>query len=842
MATLISKQTGNFTAAGTWGVVDTTTFLDSEANNTALTTSYVASAGTTPGAITVEGIAVKIFSRNASPTGTMSVDLAVAGVQVAGTEVTTDVTDLPIQGWVFFKFSAPVLLLAATAYTVRAKTSSSSMVNLYRNATANNWSRMLRTTTTAAPAATDSIHVMGDYTGTSGAGSSYTVTFDNTAATNFGTTTPPQSLTVNKRGTMTCGTSAATNYVFTYTGIQRVFDGGVLNWGTSSARIPSNSSVNIVAVQAANVDSGIQIASGGILRMYGDNSVTNLKTQLTSNVGVAGTTCDVLSTTGWAGTNQVVFAPTAATPSQFEKRTINTIVSGTQFTVTAGLTNAHSGSSPTRGYVGLLTRNVKFHGESATQQAFIKVETGGQIEIDFAEIYNLGSSTTNKRGIEHESSVTSFITNSSIYDCSTTGSAGFMVGTSTANNFTVQSNIFYNCSSHSILLNTALTGTSYVIDDNLVIGTGATGGASGIQLSDVGGTITNNIVSGSTSGSGIAFAESGGLLGSISGNVCHTNNTSGISNGGVLGTVTNSTTWRNTQNGIVQTSGETIYDGHTSFGNTIANFSISGGVATVNSPVWNAGTTQVCPVGLALAGSGKVMINDGSSGSSTAHGTGDINVSGINHYNEVYLNNFIMASGVEVANQTNLAPFSYIGANEHDGTEGNNRAWRKYGNYTIDTTILDATPSLRMTPSSASQKLVSPFITVPCLDGQAVSVSIKVRESVVGDGTAYNGAFPRLIVRKNVSVGVSADTVLATATSASEGAFETLTGTTVVPNADGVLEFYIDCDGTTGWVNVDTFNVTSNPNDTRGYKFWADGSPVVYGNNSTGGGSFAFTG
>jgi hypothetical protein len=42
---------------------------------------------------------------------------------------------------------------------------------------------------------------------------------------------------------------------------------------------------------------------------------------------------------------------------------------------------------------------------------------------------------------------------------------------------------------------------------------------------------------------------------------------------------------------------------------------------------------------------------------------------------------------------------------------------------------------------------------------------------------------------------------------ASNGTWQQLTGTTSAVNADGGLEFVVDCDGTVGWVNVDDWSV-----------------------------------
>ena len=116
MAIKLSRATGNWLTASTWGVVDSTSYNNSETTSTNLTTSYQASSGSTTGAITVDGVALKLATRTGT-TGTMSVHLAVAGVEVSGTLVTINTADLPSAlaadlngGWIFFKFSSPVTL------------------------------------------------------------------------------------------------------------------------------------------------------------------------------------------------------------------------------------------------------------------------------------------------------------------------------------------------------------------------------------------------------------------------------------------------------------------------------------------------------------------------------------------------------------------------------------------------------------------------------------------------------------------------------------------------------------------------------------------------------------
>ncbi len=119
MSVLIAKASGNLTASTSWGLVDPTSYLNAEnATESLLTTAYsgTRSSAFTPGAITVDGIAVKLCERIGT-TGTISVclELDSGDTLVAGTEVTIDVADLPSAleadlngGWIFFSLLLPV--------------------------------------------------------------------------------------------------------------------------------------------------------------------------------------------------------------------------------------------------------------------------------------------------------------------------------------------------------------------------------------------------------------------------------------------------------------------------------------------------------------------------------------------------------------------------------------------------------------------------------------------------------------------------------------------------------------------------------------------------------------
>jgi hypothetical protein len=70
----------------------------------------------------------------------------------------------------------------------------------------------------------------------------------------------------------------------------------------------------------------------------------------------------------------------------------------------------------------------------------------------------------------------------------------------------------------------------------------------------------------------------------------------------------------------------------------------------------------------------------------------------------------------------------------------------------------------------------------------------------------------------------NADVVVATMTAAT-GTWELLTGLLPVAIDNSVYEVFVDCDGTTGWVNIDSWKV-SKTHQTSKNKYWQDGAPV----------------
>lgn len=228
MANLIAVG-GNFTTAGSWGTVESVSELDSEAGNTAVSTSNLDTATFIPAATALDAVALKFHSRIASPTGTFTVTLRNSTAGTDAQSVTVNVSDIPLGdttnvglGWITFKFASTETPNGTDSYLIRVVCSNTgSQVTLYRNATASNWSRKLRTTTTQAPAAGNHLVISNEFLGAASA-NAVTITMDNIATTSFGPTVsggPAQGIVVSGNGTLTFGVTASTAYYLRWKGI-----------------------------------------------------------------------------------------------------------------------------------------------------------------------------------------------------------------------------------------------------------------------------------------------------------------------------------------------------------------------------------------------------------------------------------------------------------------------------------------------------------------------------------------------------------------------------------------------------------------------------------------------
>jgi hypothetical protein len=850
MAVRAAIADGNFLTAGTWGLVDATSYLNSETGTETLTTAFsgTVSQTFTPGAITIDGIGIKVSNRTGT-TGTLSVHLELATVEVTGTLVTINMADLPAivtadvnGGWSFFEFAAPVLLLAATSYSVAAQTSTASMCNVYRDGTADNMSRFLRTTTTGAPAAADDLIIVGEYTG-AGASNTRSVTMDALASaiTDYGAASNSQvtpSLAIGQGGSLVFGTAAATNYYLRQSGIVIVYINGTFNMGTVATPCPRGSTHELnFDAGAADGDFGLVVRNGGTFTMQGLSRTSGkdvFTCKLNTDEAVNSTSLGVDTDTGWLDNDQVAVASTSRTATESEIGALNGNAGASSLTVDGfggaggGLAFAHSGTTPTQAEVVNLTRSVKLSGGSSTRNAWILLRVASTVDIDWAEFSFLGTGSANKQGIDVFTTASgsfnlqfSAFHDMAAYACQTNG-------TTWAGTFS--NNVGYSGSGVSLI---GTTGTWAASGNVWVRGNVGAGGFFAVQA--LNGTFTNNTSAGNTgTGSGINFSGTPASPGTFTGNVSHSHAGPCFTIGGIFGVtqilptysagapiVLGLTGWRGTGPGLTF-SGSAVnvtFASLTLFGNTTDNIFVNGGATVAvlslskvlfTSPVLSGDTTFATTNGLRINGASfcQVRIEDGDFGTvtgiKTAH-TNDLNVS-VAAFVDLTLLNTKLASATELTGQATLMRGSRIGAQKHDQTAALHKSFVREGTIAIETgTVHTGSQAFSMTPNSSATsttKMESPSFFAAVANAATVTPTVYIQKSA-----AYDGNQPRLLVKKNVAAGISADTVLATY-SAGTGSWNAISGATAAVSDDAVLEFVVDCDfGTGGVIYVDSFSV-----------------------------------
>jgi hypothetical protein len=186
-ANVIAKADGNLTTNTTWGLVEagTSAVQITKSSSTNTTTSYVYSAAfTCTNTAVVDGVMVHV--KQATTTGTVSVTLSEDNGVTATREVTINATDLPTtQTWAFFKFGSTLTCDGGADYKVGIKGSSAGNATFYRDGTAGNWARLLRTTADQTPIAADNFYIAGEWTAAATV-TARTVTMNETATTDYG--------------------------------------------------------------------------------------------------------------------------------------------------------------------------------------------------------------------------------------------------------------------------------------------------------------------------------------------------------------------------------------------------------------------------------------------------------------------------------------------------------------------------------------------------------------------------------------------------------------------------------------------------------------------------------
>lgn len=902
MATLFSDcggstTPGNFTAAATWDVIHESSYT----TNNSILSSVTLATGTnysTPtitfSGVTLSSIGLNIRGLVTAPSGTITIALydssnvLVANSSntynlnlIAGTGISAEM------GWFFFRLRETISLTGN--FYARVTVSVSSQIAL-RTASTNPNTTLARAFVTnvgQAPAVGDVLFTSGELFPTvSGANISTTnifqtrtVNVDNTATTSFG-----NSFLCNRGVLKWERTITPDTYTLRLAGNLSMYHGSILDMGTLAEPIGTG----YTAVLEFNIASNSQynfVFLGGTFYGYGLDKTTAVT--LGANQSASATSATLSSApSGWVNGDQIYFTGTTKfSGSVFNDDLVTLTATPTTATIAhTAVTNAREGTASTyvQAHAVNFTRNVIIRTVNSTFKTTLGSTLLSVATLDIVlknvDFQNIGF-TSNFNWSLSQTTVTPSFDNVVFRMTNTSNTISFFPSSFFPSTMTINNCIFYQ-------------------------GNGNIGGLIAVKIDDgnfflknTNGVCCNNIIGSNNvyfanSTTGCASRGSSFKAGATN-NIFYNNNTSAVQIPVQMiasQTQTDFKIWRNA-GGISfgSDTGTTLNGLARSYLQVLSNFRIFGN--TTNFLCFTPSSGGTDPKGF-----GRVMIRDSyiyGEGTNSAYGI-DFNASGnttVLEYIQFYKctfgftdipvqSNFTTAiirgsshshvvltdctfatSGVQeyaVSGGTKGDPiYSSLGilSLKHNGVVGQFRMWQKWG-YIWN----ESGGGIRIYPQSVTHKTYTNYLRVPVktTDG-ACTISVTILRSSANQGNTNYTTAVSLILQSNplASDGTNylADiSSTLSGVSVPPGTAETLTLNVPAVTVDSVLEFYIECIGTAGFVIVKDWIMTNASNnvlnnDTRAYQFIGnDGAyvDVQYDSGSTpigsGGGSFAFFG
>lgn len=854
MANLHATADGNMMTPANWAVGSSVHQQLSHTNNSTITTSYVycPTAVIANGEV-VDGVVLAFWRFDS--TGTISVSLNDGSTDVR--EVTINVSDLVLDAsnagrtWVFFKFGSTVTGNGVTSYKIGVKSSSSTQAVCFRSSTTADWARSLRTTTAAgAIAAGDAFFVCGEYTAPA-TSTSRTTTMNSTAATDYGAGVAGRpAFVVGSNATLTWDVTQSTT--LRLSGNLDLSGNANVLIGTTGSPVPRAYTAVLEFDCGADGDYAL-VNNGGTLTMQGESRTSGKNVifcKLDADAAATDTTLTVDTDTGWKSGDEVAIAATSQTRTQHERKILNGDAGGSSFAITVALTNAHRGSGDTKGGIILLTRNVVIRTVNTSFQTYLNTFVGTSVvDLDWVQLKNCGYSGAGKDGCGCNMLAAaggSMETDYVVVDGYT--GDGFNWSTScTFGGWVVRNCAAYNGTSASttngaIRINSTMKGRTFSVDGFYAIHC-----PNGLYF-NFPGSLTSKVKNVYISGpsnygfkNAVASAEQLKLNGNFDNWEVHSSTLGGMLLGTAAGPFTFDTwkIWACTDSGIAFTwQGAGVgtgsihlvnFNNFTVFGSAAsaarANIEVTshligvvfenlkldggaGGGATTNGFIFGSNS-----IGL-ITTIVKFINCEFSNGASPKTALAvDVAVTSAPYhlyydlsFEDCIFNGTLAYSAKFAADSTYDTLTSSGGLNPSRPTDGQRL---RFTNTPIGgvlhktvvgqrgvlqhntSTFKSASPSEELVPVSTTRKLASQVRRVPVLSGNSVSLSVWVRK----DGS-YNGNAPRLVVLANSALGVT-EQVLDTL-SVGANTWEQLTAVTSAVAADGVLSFYVDCDGTAG--------------------------------------------
>ena len=835
MAKLASIASGNFTSASTWGVINEQSFQGGAAAGLSYTVTTTATqTGTfSPSTnISVSHIGIRLTGTGQGGTLTFDIFNVTSSAVVPNSQVTINRNSLNFGfasasgSYYLIKLPTTISLTSGVNYSIRVSGSAgitTSLVSI-NNAVASTLHRFLVTTTTQVPTSTDDLWIVKEIV-TGSTINEFTVTMDVTSsATTYGSNSAGfGGISLSEGAKLIYGTSPSTNYYLRLNGNIWLSSGAWLEIGTSASTIPSTSTAILEFSGASQgfQQTGTQPTTGfstyiSYISVRGENP-TNPYALLGANAAVAATSITTNISTGWRSGDQIVIAGTDAVATGQDLRTLTANTVGTTVSFSPGLTFAHGGSGDIIAEVINLTRNVKIRNSNASQGniTFNNV----LMDIQGCEIRNMGILTLS--GAARKTFRYNSYYNSNQITAAVTGVLN------------MDYNCFYNCT-YFLRGPVGSTTTASTVNFNyFILATGASTGVEGNininpRFTDFIGNVASGLAASVSSAFGsIVFYNPGTTFldklsnGVVSACTVHSSNAG-------FGTFTLSSldvydcnAWRiaATTPGFAIFSLQGIRLFNCNFWGNLS--ALYGSVYITNSTgveLYNCnmrgGTTVVSTRGMVLNTLLDVQLKNCTFGTGQTNSFADVVINPNTVDKKILFENCLLNSSTKFSTLTNLIVNEFVKLQRYQQTNNNHYIYTRAGNASQYDGVIyyTGTASTRLIPLTTTFKHKSPIKVIPVASGQTPTVSVWVRKSSSSDpsGTNYNGAQPRLILGYSPSVfnyTGQTDQVLATM-SVGLGTWEQLTATIpYTAYSTGGFDIYVDCDGTTGWINVDDWSV-----------------------------------
>jgi len=659
-----------------------------------------------------------------------------------------------------------------------------------------NWSATATWTGAAVPIEDDTVIIQnGD-----------TITIDQDITIGADTTTP--AIDVVSGGKLEVLHTVAADYTLTCKGDLKTSSGGTIELGTVANPIPAarkftvklNYSTALAEGKYGFINNGNMILQGASKTPY---------TLLTSDLSATGAVWAVGDTTGWEVGDKVAIASTTRTYAQHEQEVIQTVDSGTQITCVAGVTYAHSGTSPTQAEVINLTRNIVITSYNTSYRGYVYCPVGSTSNVDYVEFYMIGYNATYKHGIELRATG---IGDTNFAYCSVWGKAA---SNSPFYLYQCDNGIINNC----VIYNTdEQFYMSSGCDDNVISNIIIIGITDyGMQSSDLDNTLSDISIN-SCSSYGIYFSHSGGRIKSASGFNIHSNGGAGIFFYYSSGTINNILCWRNNSHGIYLRSADIETNNLELFGNVLNVYNDS---SIIYGSEWdlNSDTTFLTSYGIRVDYFGVLNISNLRSGVVTGIKTAqtyDIYTNSP-YLDCVLINPILNGSSGNVLNARTMKQDSYIQVEDLNQNVYADKAWYRNGIVVRDSSTKKyGSYATRFDYQYNNAEWLEYETSIPVKDGEQIVVSAWLRKNASYTDTNR----PKVIISGQ---GITEDSAqMSDVTDTWDRV--TVSGT---PTRTGLAKLtistYLVNAGASAWVDFQKTDILSGVLNTIEGDFWANG-------------------